>query len=1351
MDMPVRVLSVFLLLFVLPSFSAEEKPYVPGALQPWSEWVLHGEEYRECPFFAGAKLDLQEHWVCAWPGRLELDLLASGGRFNQTWKVIEASAVPLPGDRQYWPQTVTANGRAMPVTGGTHPVLHLEAGTWNITGEFSWNTLPDELPVPHESGVIALAVNDQAVARPVMAERGVLLNESGAKSEQEQDELFVEVYRKITDSVPQMITTVIDVAVAGQAREEQIGQVIPAGFVPVHIRSELPGRLDAQGRLIAQVRPGEYQFTFEARAEKPVTEIAVPEALKGADSEVWVYEPDYRYRVSSLEGLPQIDPGTTTLPNGWHKLPAYVATPETTAMISERPRTEAEYNRVSLHRQAWLDFDRAGFTVLDQLTGEQYRDWRFDMLPPYRLESAQAHDEPLMITRLDGTDTTGVEMRYPAINLKTSARLEPDAYRFPATGWSQTMSDVRMQLHLPPGSRLIAAFGADAVYGDWLNQWSLLDMFVVTILAALAWRLLAPLYGIALLAAALLLFQEFPAIFWLLFPAFAAIAIVRATGAGRIHSAGKYVRNTSLLLLLLVAVPILANQLRYALHPQLDGDFGVAYLDEVMTASEPAMDTHTQTAVRRQKATEEAAELERVQVTGSKLQTRDLFSRYESNAVIQAGTETPQWRWRSATLAWSAPVHPDDELRLVLVSGFGLAVLRVIAVALFALLCIGLLLRVFSGTWLNRPALAWLRLPAIVVAAGLSSFLQAPPVNAMEQPSAELLNTLRERLIAPPECLPHCVAVESADIRVRKNAIDIHLRVHTGANVAVALPGNRTRWEPETVTVNGVQRQWFVRDANGRLAIELAPGVHDVRLSGVPGSAATLEIPFPVRPGSVKATAEGWDLAGVQDGRLPSGSLELVRRREAGTSEDTRLQFDRVPPFIEISRNMRFDLDFSVYTAVSRLAPEIGALTLRVPLLAEEKVTAMESGGAEKMLVQESHVVVPFAIDSDAASWRSLLPRATELAFTASRATEHRERWTFTFGPAWHFSFDGMLPVKEDENTDANDYRTFEFWPQPGETLTVRLARPAPVEGRTLLVENVQFVERPGARESEGTLDFSIRATRGGQIALDLPEDILFNHFSVNGRAEPIQADSGHLIVPVGGGEHEVSIGWRRPNDMNTVFHSMPLSFGVPQIANVRVDVAPSRDRWILFVDGPQAGPAVLYWAELVVFALLAFVVSRLRLTPLRFHEWLLLGFGLSTWSWSVVVLVTIWLHAFRLRDAKLGETAPWLFNARQVLLAFLTIAALIALASAIPATLLGTPDMHIAGPQIGTSGLSWFVDSTTGALPVVTIVSVPLWAYKLVILAWALWLSISIPRWIRWAWSEYSKGGLWIGKVRPS
>jgi hypothetical protein len=38
----------------------------------------------------------------------------------------------------------------------------------------------------------------------------------------------------------------------------------------------------------------------------------------------------------------------------------------------------------------------------------------------------------------------------------------------------------------------------------------------------------------------------------------------------------------------------------------------------------------------------------------------------------------------------------------------------------------------------------------------------------------------------------------------------------------------------------------------------------------------------------------------------------------------------------------------------------------------------------------------------------------------------------------------------------------------------------------------------------------------------------------------------------------------------------------------------------------------------------------------------------------------------------------------------------------------------------------------------------VPLWVYRFLILAWALWLAFALLRWLRWGWDSFTTGGLW-------
>jgi hypothetical protein len=171
----------------------------------------------------------------------------------------------------------------------------------------------------------------------------------------------------------------------------------------------------------------------------------------------------------------------------------------------------------------------------------------------------------------------------------------------------------------------------------------------------------------------------------------------------------------------------------------------------------------------------------------------------------------------------------------------------------------------------------------------------------------------------------------------------------------------------------------------------------------------------------------------------------------------------------------------------------------------------------------------------------------------------------------------------------------------------------------------------------------------------------------------------------------------------------------------------------------------VLYWSELAAMILIAFVLGRIRLTPLRTRHWLLLGLGFSTFSWPVLALVAAWLLAAGARRRWSPVTAGWWqFDLVQVLFAVLTVAALIAIVVTVPGGLLGTPDMHVAGNGSYGNELRWFADRSDSLLPEISVFSVPLWLYKVLILAWALWLSFALLRWLRWVWQCFVSDGLW-------
>ena len=52
--------------------------------------------------------------------------------------------------------------------------------------------------------------------------------------------------------------------------------------------------------------------------------------------------------------------------------------------------------------------------------------------------------------------------------------------------------------------------------------------------------------------------------------------------------------------------------------------------------------------------------------------------------------------------------------------------------------------------------------------------------------------------------------------------------------------------------------------------------------------------------------------------------------------------------------------------------------------------------------------------------------------------------------------------------------------------------------------------------------------------------------------------------------------------------------------------------------------------------------------------------------------------------------------------------------------------------------------DRSDSALPVALAWSAPIWIYKVLILAWALWLSFALIRWLPWVWKAFAREGFW-------
>lgn len=1320
---------------------------MPPALEEWREWVLEDHAYRQCPLLNNTTASGPADFVCAWPGVLTVTVDADRGQFSQAWTVYaEDTWLPLPGDVAYWPDAVTANGRSIEVVVRNGlPQVRLGPGSHRLAGQFEWDQRPGELRIPSQSGLIALRVDGRTIGNPERRDGRLFLGEAQG-AVRVVDAVTTEVYRLLTDEVPTRLTTRIRIQVSGSLREETFAPVLPEGLTPLALASQLPARLEADGGLRVQLRPGSWEIALSARASRVLNALTLPETGQNLpDVEIWSYRHEPRLRVTAPGGLDPVDPRSTDVPADWADYPAFRVTPGDTLEIVERSRgMAAGDNRLRLDRRLWLNFDGDGFVATDTVTGKMRGGWRLDMSSPYRLLSASEGGQELLVTRGATEDSTGVELREANVDLESLAS-RAGRGEMPVTGWDARFASVATTLFLPPGHKLLAAPGVDNAGMSWLGRWQLLDLFLLLIITIASWRLFGRTAGVVVLLALGLSFHEANAPVWSWLNLLAAIALMRVAPAGRLRRTVGVYLGLSALTLVLILVPFVATQLRIAIYPQLEPQS--APVLQATRMAPPGAHTQAPQLMPAKSTRELAADIastdeavvEEMVVTAQK--ARRPLPRYAPDVILQAGAGVPDWQWNAYALRWAGPVDAGQTMRLMILPRWAVTLLRFVEVALLLLFAAILAAEILGRRWRLPGGFAIGSQPAGILFAGLllgGALLPGAEARA-ELPDAELLRELESRLTAPPDCVPRCAEIVDARINVSADNISMRLGIHALEDVAIPLPGNERGWRPQVLALEGAAQVEVLRRGPGVFWLRVPAGRHVVNLGGSTGDSDNLEIAFPSPPRVVRVSSEGWLVDGVRDRRLTSGALELTRQRQAGdTPVAARWESSRFPAFASVRRAFTLGLDWELTTIVERVAPEQGVLTVELPLVEGELVTS------DNVTVEAGRVLVSIPAGVSRFAWRSTLRPGDELKLAAEDGAPWREIWSFDISNTWRVAFDGV-PESDPDYTFA-PRRMPVFYPRGGESLTMTASRPAAVPGVTLAFDAVELDVEQGMRSSTTTLSLDYRSTRGAQHVLRLPEDAEVTEVLIDGSAEPIRAEDGVLTLPVVPGEHSVSVRWQADRPAGAALSTPVVDLGAPA-SNIELNVSLPGNRWLLATAGPRIGPAVLYWSELALLIVFAVVLGRINWTLLTTRHWLLLGIGFSTFNWPVLGVVVAWLLLCGARERWRTALDRGRYNLVQIGIATATVVSLLAIVTSLPAGLLGRPDMHVRGVGSGDRQLSWLADASESLLPVATAWSLPLWTYKVLILAWALWFSFALLRWLPWVWQGFARDGLWRSK----
>lgn len=1340
-------LIVLLMLLGLCQGWAQARPLapeqVPEPLQAWVPWVLHGEERQACPFLFN---DFGQR-TCAWPTRLQLALAAAGGSFNQTWQLYAEQWVALPGSDRQWPQTVTVNGT--PAVVGLHerrPALLLPPGQYRIAGTFLWQQLPEALPIPPDTGLVELEVNGEPVAFPDMSNGQLWLRprDSGqAGRGGDSDSVELQVFRRISDEIPMLVTTHIDLQVSGRPRELLIGRVLLDDFIPLAISGPLPARLEADGRLRLQVRPG--RFGVEVLARHPAQRDALQRPAVSApwpEDEVWVFAAHNELRLVEVEGVTSIDPRQTNLPHDWQQLPAYRLQADDTLRFKTVRRGDPDPapDQLNLQRSLWLDFDGKGYTVQDQIGGSMTRGWRLESQPELQLGRVSIDNQAQFITTLPGTERQGVEVRRGALNLQADSRYQGAIGSIPAVGWEHDFQRVSATLNVPPGWKLFSVSGVDNVPPSWLQRWTLLDLFLVLIIALSVARLWSWPWGLAALLTMALLWHEpwAPKYVWL--NLLAAIALIRVLPEGRFLRVASVYRYACLLVLVLIAIPFMVNEVRFGLYPQLERPWqpitstaGQGYADLGGMVADDAVRMRAPERELKQEALSSLPAVKGMLMGEGDRQVPRL-AQIDPTATIQTGPGVPAWSWSKVPLQWSGPVDRAQRVELVLLSpaiNLLLNLLRVALLLLLGWLMVGRPTPSNGGLGCFTAAAVLPALPLLLLL-GLS---MSPQDARAGMPSPELLQELKTRLLAAPDCLPVCAQAVRMRMELNPDALTLRLELHAQADTAVPLPGDRKNWLPSRVLLDGEPAAGLFRSGADVLWLDVARGRHEILLFGPLDERASLQLPLPLKPHRIELQARGWQVEGVHaDGQIDA-QLQLNRDQPAADKPAlATLEPGTLPPFVRVERTLRLGLDWYVDTRIVRLSPAGSAVVIEVPLLEGESVTS------EGVRVEQGKVRVSMAAAQTQLGWQSVLKPAASLTLTAAADPAWTEVWRADISPIWHAESHGIDVV---HHQDPAGRWLPEWRPWPGEQVSLTISRPLGVPGQTLTIDQSQLQLKPGRRTMDAVLSFVMRSSQGGQHTITLPEQAELQEVRMDGVVQPIRQEGRQVTLPLSPGPQNVMLSWRENRGLPSLFHSPRVDLGVASV-NHAINVALSHDRWVLLAGGPRLGPAVLFWGVLIVIALVACGLGRVKLMPLNGWQWFLLGIGLSQSDIVVALIVVGWLLALGLRTKLQAEAKAINFNLVQIGVIFLTLVALIQLFGAVEHGLLGLPDMQVSGNRSTAYDLNWFQDRAGAELPTAWLLSVPLLVYRLLMLAWALWLAFALLRWLRWGWACFAVNGLW-------
>ena len=565
----------------------------------------------------------------------------------------------------------------------------------------------------------------------------------------------------------------------------------------------------------------------------------------------------------------------------------------------------------------------------------------------------------------------------------------------------------------------------------------------------------------------------------------------------------------------------------------------------------------------------------------------------------------------------------------------------------------------------------------------------------------------------------------------RPEFVELRAEIHAQVDAVVALPGGAA-WRAARNEIDGQPGEFTDRD--GQAAVRVSAGVHSIVRTLSTGGSNEIPIALPSAPGRIETKLDGWQVSGLRDDGTAGEALHLVRVQQTGNAGGTGAAGGDagIPPLARIERRLSLGSRWQVHTVIQRIDGGNRPQEVRVALLPGEAVTT------PTIRVAGAFALVNLA-PGTAAAFDSDLPTQGPITLQAGKEPGQLEVWNLEASTLWSVALGGTPPVLH----VRNGLWSPQWRPWPGESARLTIKRPEGVPGSTLTIDAAQLRVTPGAQATDVRANATIRATLSGTHRFELPEGAKILGLKKDGRDLPAYTEGRNVPILIEPGVHEVELAWREDRGIQSAFHLPQLGLGASAV-NASLETTLPADRWLLFTSGPTVGPVVLFWSILVVLVAVALLLARLVRSPLSSAAWIVLAVGAGQ-AGLYPALTRAGIH-------RRGECARALGRSARELEIRSHAGRVRALRRGCDRDALRSGAQRIAGPTLHARGrqrfddmmLRWYQDRVAGITPAATIISLPLWVWRIAMLAWSVWLALTLVRIAGWTWQAFGRGGRW-------